>query len=401
MKRFSLLSISVSNITCRAFRSGTLAGIVFILSFVLVCGSLFSACLRNGISSIDARLGADLLLVPSGYEQSAQGALLRGEPSSFYFEPKTVQLLLALPDVSEITPQLFIASFDSPHCSAQVQMIGYDPETDFLLSPWLNNEVPGGPGADEVIVGSKINGDVGDKLTFFARQYTVAGKLAETGMGFDTSAFVNMDMAQVALGEYIQLGGKDAPEGDGAASCIAINANPGTNLRDYSKNLRIAYSQHRVAVIETQTMLADLSSNLDTLLGIVSVLAVFLWILASTVLALIFAMSLNERRREFGIYRALGVTKSKLAAMMLTESALLSAPGAFLGLALSSVLYFMAEPLISVSMNLPYLRPNVQDIALILAGGFLVSLVTGPLAALFSAARIGKVSTAAIIKEGA
>jgi putative ABC transport system permease protein len=282
-----------------------------------------------------------------------------------------------------------------------VQMIGYDAQSDFLLAPWLNGEVPGGPGDNEVIVGSKIDGGIGDKLVFFAREYTVVGKLVATGMGFDTSAFVNLDMAQTALREYAKLGGENVPDGDDVISSVAINVKPGVDLPEFAKNIRLGYRDLRVGVIETQTMVSGMSANLDALISVISLLAVLLWVLAAGVLALIFALSINERRREFGIYRALGASKAKLAAIILSESAVTGAVGAVIGLALVSFAYYLFEPLLSMSINLPYLRPSGGTIAVLLVGGFVLSLATGQAAAAFSALRIGKVATAAIIKEGA
>jgi putative ABC transport system permease protein len=397
---FSPLGISLRNIAYRKFRAVCLVGTVIFLSFVLIAGSLLTVCLKNGIGSISARLGADALFVPYGYEQYAEGALLRGEPSSFYFDGDTARQLLILPDISEATPQLFIASFDSPHCSVKVQMIGYDAQTDFLLAPWLNDEVPGGPGDSEVIVGSKINGNIGDKLTFFSHEYIVVGKLKDTGMGFDTSAFINLDMAQIALKEYARLGGENVPDGDDVISSIAINVAPGIDLPEFAKNIRLGYRDLRVSVIETQTMISGMSANLDALISVIGLLSVLLWVLAAGVLALIFTLSINERRREFGIYRALGASKTKLAAIILSEAAVTGAIGAAIGLALVSFVYFLFEPLLSISIDLPYLRPSGGTIAGLLVGGFVLSLATGQAAAAFSALRIGKIATAAIIKEG-
>jgi putative ABC transport system permease protein len=398
--KFSTLRISLKNIGHRKFRAMCLIGIIGFLSFVLIGGSLLSACLKNGIASISARLGADAMFVPYGYEQNVEGVLLRGEPSAFYFDGETAQALLAIPNILKATPQLFIASFDSPHCSAQIQMIGYDAETDFLIAPWLNGEIIDGPGMNEVVVGSKINGKVGDKLMFFSRNYTVVGKLAPTGMGFDTSAFINMDMAHIALKEYVKLGGKEVPQGDGIISSVAIKVSPDVDLDIFAKNIRLNYRDLRVSVLLPKDMISGIASNLNGLLKIITVLAVFLWGLAVVLLILIFALSLNERKREFGIFRALGSSKVKLAAIIITESVIISTIGAAIGIALLSLVYFSFEPLLSSSIDLPYVRPSNVTFAALFMGGFLLALVTGPVASLYSALRIGKIATAAIIKEG-
>jgi putative ABC transport system permease protein len=400
LKTLSVFGISLANVRHRRYRSLCLAGVAALLSFVLTSGSILAASLVNGARSTAARLGADALLVPAGYEREAEGALLRGEPGSFYLDGDLARRLAAAGGIEQASPQLFIASFDSPHCSAEVQMIGYDPETDFVISPWLSRTLPGGPGKNETVIGSGILGKTGDTLLFFSREYTVAGRLEKTGTGFDTSVFVNMDTARTALEDYAALGGKNVPPGSGTVSSIAVRLKSGTNPDTFSRNIRYDFRGENVGVILTQAMLSSISGSLKALLGIIAVLAVFLWVLAAGVLSLIFAVSLNERRREFGIYRVLGASRRALASIILCESALVSFSGALAGTALVCLIYFSFSPLIDMTVTMPWLRPGRGTAALLLVGGFLVSSVTGPFASLGSAARIGRPAAAAIMREG-
>jgi putative ABC transport system permease protein len=142
------------------------------------------------------------------------------------------------------------------------------------------------------------------------------------------------------------------------------------------------------------------AGGLDVLLGIIAVLIAFLWLLATGVLALLFAVTFNERRREFGVYRALGATRRKLALIVLAESALVSLIGALIGAAVLSLVYFSFSPLIGISVEMPYLQPPAPTVAILLVTGVLVASITGPLAALLTALRAGRQATAAILKAG-
>jgi putative ABC transport system permease protein len=399
-KALSVFAISLQNIKRRPFRSLCLAGVAALLAFVLTGGSLLASSLVNGARSMAARLGADALLVPAGYEQEVAGALLRGEPGSFYLDADVAERLLHAEGIEQASPQLFIASFDSPHCSAEVQMIGYDPKTDFVISPWLSRTLPGGPGENEIIIGSSITGRTGDDMLFFSRKYRVTGRLERTGTGFDTSVFVNMDTARRALADYVSLGGGNVPEGEGAVSSIAVRIRRGLDPNTFSRNIRYGFRSENVGVVLTQTMLSSISGSLKVLVGIIAVLVVFLWLLALGSLALLFSVTLNERKREFGVYRALGATRRTLARLVLAESALVSLAGALAGVALLSLVYFSFSPLIGISVAMPYLQPTGGTIALLLAGGLLAAFATGPLASLRGAARIGSLAAAAILREG-
>lgn len=402
-KGLTSIDIAKRNLQRRKGRTLCLAGIVALLSFVLAGGTLLSVCLENGISSITKRLGADMLLVPLGAEKNIEGALLRGEPSAFYLDGNTAQRLLALEGIKQASPQIFLASFDSPHCSSLVEMIGYDPATDFVIAPWLQQEIPVNPGQDEVVVGSNIRGDVGDTLKFFNRDYKVVGKLDETGMGFDVSVFVNLDMARIALQEYAAyaaLSGQNVPEGEGTVSSITLNVKPGIDVAEFAKNVRIDFAQDRVAVVLPEAMISDFAGNMRILLVVIAVLAVLLWILAVGVLALLFSLSANERKREFGVFRVIGATQKKLVALLLTESVLTSFLGAAVGILLLAVLYFSFTPLIRHSADIPFLQPPGGIIALLLVSSFLLSFLTGPLASLYAAVRIGRTAVYAITREG-
>jgi len=329
-----------------------------------------------------------------------EGALLRGEPSAFYFDGTSAETLLHAEGIAQSTKQLFIASFNSEHCSSEVQMIGYDADSDFLIAPWLDSAVPGGPGENEIIIGSSIRGKAGDTLKFFAHEYIVVGKLTETGMGFDTSVFINLDMAQTALAEYKSLGGTGVPDGEGAVSSIAVKVASGTDIDAFAKNIRLNYRSERAAVVLPKTMIKDMSRNLGTLTTVITVLAAAIWILSVAVLTLIFILSLNERRREFGIFRAIGASKTKLSSIRIAESLIVSAIGAAIGLLLLCLTYFSFERLLSLSLDMPYLRPGSRTLTAILIGGFGVSLAAGPAASLTSALRTSNLATAALIKEG-
>jgi putative ABC transport system permease protein len=192
----------------------------------------------------------------------------------------------------------------------------------------------------------------------------------------------------------------NVPNEAGAVSSIAVLIEQGYDRADFARNVRGGFRDEGISVILTQQMISSVTSGLDVLLGIIAVLIGLLWMLATGVLALLFSVALNERRREFGVLRALGATRGKLARIVLVESLLVSVAGAGAGAAVLSLVYLSFSPLIGISLEMPYLQPSLQAIALLVAAGILVASLTGPLAALASALRIGHQATAAILKAG-
>ena len=139
--RFSRLV--ASNITQRPQRNTAT-----IVAFAIIAAMLFSAqYLTSGaLQSLDAgmtRMGADILVVPEGYNAVAQTVILMGEPSTFFFNDSGFEQIVKIPGVSKASPQIFVATLSGQACcSAPVQIIAIDPEHDFTVATWLK-ENPG------------------------------------------------------------------------------------------------------------------------------------------------------------------------------------------------------------------------------------------------------------------
>ena len=40
--------------------------------------------------------------------------------------------------IDKISPQLYIASLDAACCSVPVQIVAFEPESDFIVQPWMS-----------------------------------------------------------------------------------------------------------------------------------------------------------------------------------------------------------------------------------------------------------------------
>ncbi|HEX2946990.1 MAG TPA: ABC transporter permease [Clostridia bacterium] len=398
-RELTILSISLNNLKRRPFRTLCLLLVVAILSFVLFGGSVMTLSLKNGTDSISKRLGADMMAVPGGYDGKVQGALLRGEPSTIYMNEDISRRVTSIDGVGAASPQLFVATFSADCCSLPIQLIGFNPETDFVIQPWLSSQVKTSIKDGEIVVGSSINADAGDTLTFFNRDYKVAARLDKTGMGFDTSAFMNMNAANKAIADYKKMGGQLFPKDERPVSSIMIKVKPGYNEGSVAERIRTAFSGDDIDIILTKSMISNVSNGLKTLTRFTEVFSILLWLLGTGVLGIVFSVILNERKKEFGILRALGSARRKLVGIILCESSIISFSGGVTGILLSGLLLLPFGTYFGIRLNMPFLELPFRSILALAAVSLFVSFAVGPASSAYSAVRLGTAETYSIMRE--
>jgi putative ABC transport system permease protein len=374
-------------------------------TLLITGGTWLGLSLRNGAESTRARLGADAIAIPQSSGDSLEGALLMGSPSTFYLSADTAERIALLDGVERATPQLFISSFDSDHCAALVQIIGYDPATDFVVTPWLVSSDVAQPQYGEVVIGGNLyNLKLGGKMPLFSVELNVVGVLDKTGMGFDNSVFVDMETARMLLAEYEKYqGAQPLPEGlgtQGVVSAVLLDIDDGFDSLAFQRSVNLGFRDEGVRLVASQSIVNDASKNLGLIAGILGLLISSLWILALFVLAVIFTLALDGRRREFGILRAVGATRGRLSAIIITESALLCGAGATIAIGAVCLVVFPYGELIERAMQAAYLPPASGAAAGLFAACLLLGASVGPLASLLSAVRIGRDEAFANIMEG-
>lgn len=398
-KPLTVSTIAANNLKRKPFRSISLIFLVSIFAFTLFGGTILAKSLEGGMNSLSKRLGADILVVPYGYEANIQSALLRGEPSTFYFNERIVGKIAAIEGVSLISPQLYLATLNAACCIYPIQLIGFDPKTDFIIQPWLSYSLDHPLADGEILVGSNISAEAGQKLKFYDRNFLVTARLEKTGMGFDTSVFMNFSTAKKLAKESERIQSHPVAEDDNLISSVMVKIENGYDVKDVANSILQAYAKEGVAVVVSKNMLNDISVSLNGLSMYIYILAGILWFLAIVVLIIVFSVSFNERKKEFGIFRVLGAPRSKLVKLLLCESIFISLLGTIAGTIVASLIVFPFSTYISSLLGLPYLQPSYGIILLFGLLSFLISLTVGPLASISVAIKIGKSETYTTMRE--
>lgn len=392
--------LAISNLRRKPLRTAGLITIVALVAFVLFAGGILSTSMRNGLESMRARLGADLMVVPLGYDEGVEGIILKGEPTYFYFDKYVEQDLEKVEGVKSVSAQFFLTSLNQDCCSIPVQFIGFDPETDFSIQPWISEVYSEEVKDGELIIGSDIKADENNKLKFFGEEYSVAAKLEKTGTGLDQAVYANMNTIDL-LFEGAKASGLafiDDIDPDTSVSNVLIRLEDGYELEEVTHNIRSTYDG--LQVIKTKSMVTGIADDLGGIISFLYVFAGLFLAVALIMLLIVFSVTANERKKEFATLRALGASGRKLSAIVLSEALLICGAGGLIGTVSAAGTVLSFSTYIGDRLGLPYLQPDLPAILAIAAVTLLVSLGLGPVGASYTVSRLNRREVYLTMREG-
>lgn len=399
MKGLSLLQLSSQNLKRRLFRTFAVAACLALVTGALFSESLLAEGVQNSLQVGIGRLGADVMVIPYGQEVAVQTSLVMGEPSGFYMNRSVEKEVAAITGVERTSSQLFIASVSQASCcSGYFQLIGFDPQTDFTITPWLKNALNRPLGNDEVIVGSKIFQQVGEELTFYGHHFTVAGRLESTGMGLDKTVFLPVQTAYLMAEESTVKAVKPLVVRRDQISAVLVKMDSKTFVDIVAS--RIKREVQGVSVVTSLQLVKSVENHLSGLMQSLFLVTGTFWAVSTLLIGTIFSMAINERRREIGLIRAIGATGSFIFKMVLAESTLLTFIGGLLGIVGGGVAMFSFSLLISKSLEVPYLWPTLIQVSRMIVTSLALAVLTGLLASVFPAAVSSKMEPLYAIRSG-
>jgi len=322
----SISHIAWKNVTRKIFRNVILVIAVSVLVALLVFAMLFNHSVEKDIEEATKKLGADIVLVPAEAKELAEEFILESREKTFYMDEFVLEAIKDLPEIASMTHHIYLDTIESGCCSIEEgQVVVFDNDSDFVISPWLveKNLPPLKKG--EVYVGDYVWEYLGllRTTTLFDREMQVAGHLQYTGTGLDHGIFVQNDdidmTAEGVQGQFKQ----------GQISIAFLKVKEG--FKPDNVALKIAKINPTIGIMTRGSIGGGVRSTLKDILRIFSIT-----ILTSSLLSVLLAWSTftalaNERRREVGIMRAIGARKSHILKMFFTEAMIISGLGGLLG----------------------------------------------------------------------
>ncbi len=394
------MKLVFKNLIRRPARTGALLLLSMFLSFAVFGGTMTVLSLKRGLESLEARLGADVIAVPDKAKNKLEDILLQGVPGYFYMDKENVEKIAATEGVEAVSPQYFLASVSAGCCSVPVQIIGFEPETDFSVQPWIKQSYGKELQNDEVLAGANINAEVGEHLRFYDQSVKVAAKLDKTGTELDNAVYTNAQTLQSLLGAAVDKGlvvlAKNDP--DKLVSSVLIKVKDGYSAEDVASDISI--NIRHVSAVNTKNMVSGIAQSLSGISDMTGLMIIAVWVLSLIVMAIAFSMMINERKREFAVLRVIGATRNRLAATVLGEAFFIGLVGGVLGVLLGALAVFPFSGLIEAKLGLPYLTPSVGATASAALAAVLSAVIAGPLTSAASAVRVSKMDTGLILREG-
>lgn len=308
---------------------------VGLLVGLLVFALLFNKAVEDDLEIANKRLGADIVLVPLEAQSSAEEFILESREKAFYMDSFLLDALSDVEEIESINAHTYLDTLDAGCCSIdEGQVIVFEAENDFIISPWLTTDSKDSLADNEVYVGNYVHEYLGliDTASLFGAGVKIVGHLEYTGTGIDRGIFIRKQdidkLSEEALGNYKK----------GMISIVFIKVKDGVDIGQLVAKIRNI--NPNLGIMTTGSIGTDVRNTLNDILRIFTVT-----ILISSLLAILLAWSTfsaiaGERKREVGILRAIGARKSHIIRMFLSEAFIISLTGGLIGIVIGHFLIF-------------------------------------------------------------
>lgn len=368
-------------------------------TFVLAFSVL--STLQEGLELSDNRLGADIIVLPNKSNADAFQTIFTAEPVNIYMPESLTEQVEQVEGVEKLTVQFFTQTLDESCCSigGATRLVGYDQKTDFILQPWLNEQNIQGLEDDQIIIGGEIPAFLGNQASVLGKVFTVVGNLYPTGSGMDETIFMNLDVARKLAKDspYLQtLWKKEAP--DKLISAILIKVGQGFDPAQVAEGI------NNLDLTVEAVATSEIVSSMRSQMNIIGKLVLSLWLAVFFVacLALIgrFTALTQERKKEIGLLRAVGVQRSAVFNLIILEAWIMAGAGGVAGsligvLGVGSILTALRS-----SLDLAMGQWSLGSALLSGVLGIAVALILGFLASVYPAWKSSKLDPQEAITRG-
>ena len=333
----SLRRVPLMTIRAHPVRSIIIAVLALAQAACVFGGLILVGAMRAELTLAERRLGADLVVYPTAClnQVEKKRLLMLGTPVGCHQPRSALARMSSNEDIAAVSYQLYVS--ETLVDGSTRWIVGFEPETDFALSPWIaegeGTSLPRG----SVLVGSAVPGADGQTLSVFGRERPIGAHLLTTGSELDDAVFVSMDTLTDVMADA-RAAGEDIdasldPSTDYSAALVRASDSDAIESVTNWINLYV----RKVSAVHATEALVGAASGIRAHRGVAIGVLGATWLVLLGALIIVQVSLMNERMQELAVWRSIGASRSIMSRVMLSESALLHALGALAGVCLAAL----------------------------------------------------------------
>ena len=333
----SLRRVPLLTIRAHPVRSLIIAVLALAQAACVFGGLILVGAMRAELTLAERRLGADLVVYPTTClnQVEKKRLLMLGTPVGCHQPRSALARMSSNEDIAAVSYQLYVS--ETLVDGSTRWIVGFEPETDFVLSPWIaegeGTSLPRG----SVLVGSAVPGADGQTLSVFGRERPIGAHLLTTGSELDDAVFVSMDTLSDMMADARAAGeDNDAsldPRTDYSAALVRASDSDAIESVTNWINLYV----RKVSAVRAADALVGAASGIRAHRGVAIGVLGATWLVLLGALVIVQVSLMNERMQELAVWRSIGASRSIMSRVMLSESALLHVAGALAGVCLAAL----------------------------------------------------------------
>ena len=336
-KALSLRRVPLMNIRAHPIRSLVIAILALAQAACVFGGFVLVDAMRSELSLAERRLGADLVVYPTTClnQVEKKRLLMLGTPVGCHQPRSALARMSSNEDIAAVSYQLYVSETLADGTTRWI--VGFEPETDFVLSPWIaegeGTSLPRG----SVLVGSAVADGHAETMSIYGMQRPIGAHLLATGSELDSAVFVPMDtLADIVADASAEGQDVDASLDPATDYSVALVRASDSDAIESVTNWINLYVR-KVSAVHATEALVGAASGIRAHRGVAIGVLGATWLVLLGALIIVQVSLMNERMQELAVWRSIGASRSIMSRVMLSESALLHALGALAGVCLAAL----------------------------------------------------------------
>ncbi len=335
---FSLHQIPRKNMKAHPARTIILMVLTAAQVMSILTGLFLVSAMRQELQLVQQRLGADLLVYPTQAMSkiSKDALLMQGTPVRVYKSRSMLSRLADNENISAVSYQVYIS--DKTAVGETIFITGYDPDTDFVIAPWIAEGQSFKPEDETVIVGSKVKTSAENTVSLFQKDRLISGHLLETGSELDEMVFVDLNTLNSLIKDSAEAGIQTFAKVDpyNVWSSALIRVNDKQNVESVTNWINIYV--RKVDAIRSENTLTATASGIQSQVRNTAFITFSTWAVLSLAMGIVQSMLMRERKKELYIWYMIGASGAKVENIILREALLTHFYGAAIGMILTCFL---------------------------------------------------------------